>query len=51
MLTGPLTVLSIWWPPVVYEHLTLKTVRGPLTYTTGGYIICKTVRGAININY
>jgi hypothetical protein len=38
MLTAPLIVLSMSYPPVVYE-------------TTGGYLILKTVRGAANINY
>jgi hypothetical protein len=40
MLTAPFTVLSIKCPLVVY-------VNSP----TGGYIVFKTVRGAVNINY
>jgi hypothetical protein len=28
-----------------------KTVRGTVTSTTGGYIMFKTVRGDVNINY
>jgi hypothetical protein len=40
MLAAPLTVLNIRYPPVVY-------VNSPL----GGYLMLKTVRVAVNINY
>jgi hypothetical protein len=39
MLTAPLTVLNIRYPPVVY-------VNGPF-----GHLMLKTVRVAANINY
>jgi hypothetical protein len=40
MITAPCTVLYIRYPPVVYVNK-----------TTGGYLMLKTVRGDVNINY
>jgi hypothetical protein len=42
MLTATLTVLNIRFPSIVY-------VNNP--QTTGGHLMFKTVRGAVNINY
>jgi hypothetical protein len=43
MLAAPLTIVSIRCPSVVY-------VNSP-SHSFGGYIMVKTVREAVNINY
>jgi hypothetical protein len=50
MLAAPLTVLSIRCPSVVYVTSPSHSFRHKVT-TTGGYLMLKTVRMAVNINY
>jgi hypothetical protein len=52
MLTSPLTVLSIRYPPVVYVNspLTVLSIIYP-PVVIDGHLMFKTFRGAININY
>jgi hypothetical protein len=47
MLTAPLTVLSIRYPTVVYVNSPSHSFK----HKTGGHLMFKTVRGAVNINY
>jgi hypothetical protein len=57
MLTAPLTVLSIRYPSVVYVNRTYHGFKHKVTTSSlvlqpiGGYLMLKTVRGAVNINY
>jgi hypothetical protein len=56
MLTSPLTDLSIRYPPAVYVNISSHRFKHKisteemLTYTAGGYLMLKSVRGAVNIN-
>jgi hypothetical protein len=53
MLTAPLTVLNIKCPSVVYVNRSPHSFKHNVSISnlTGGYIMLKTVRGAVNINY
>jgi hypothetical protein len=48
MLTAPLTVLNIRYPPVVYVNISSHSFKHKVS---GGYLMFKIVRGAANINY
>jgi hypothetical protein len=50
MLTTPITVLSIRYPPVVNVNSSSHSFKHKMSIS-GGYLMLKTVKGAVNINY